>query len=54
VRMVGESLLWAAALLTIVTGYDYLRAGLHHMNDADERPRQGLRPMKAAKPSRVL
>ncbi len=54
VRMVGESLLWAAALLTIVTGYDYLRAGLRHMNDADERPRPGLRPMKTAKPSRVL
>jgi cardiolipin synthase (CMP-forming) len=31
VAMVGETLLWIAALLTIVTGYDYLQAGLRHM-----------------------
>lgn len=29
--LVGLAGLWAAALLTLVTGYDYLRAGLHHM-----------------------
>jgi cardiolipin synthase len=29
--------LWAAAALTLVTGYDYLRAGLHHVA-ADRRP----------------
>ncbi|MBK8211214.1 MAG: CDP-diacylglycerol--glycerol-3-phosphate 3-phosphatidyltransferase [Rhodospirillales bacterium] len=29
--------LWAAAALTLVTGYDYLRAGLHHVA-ADPRP----------------
>jgi cardiolipin synthase len=28
---IGETLLWLAALLTIVTGYDYLRAGLSHI-----------------------
>jgi cardiolipin synthase len=28
---IGETLLWLAALLTIVTGYDYLRAGLPHI-----------------------
>jgi cardiolipin synthase len=28
---IGESLLWLAAILTLVTGYDYLRAGLRHM-----------------------
>lgn len=28
---VGMSLLWLAALLTIYTGYDYLRAGLPHV-----------------------
>jgi cardiolipin synthase len=33
---VGQGLLWMAALLTLVTGYDYLRAGLRHM-DADDR-----------------
>jgi cardiolipin synthase (CMP-forming) len=28
---IGELLLWIAALLTLVTGYDYLQAGLRHM-----------------------
>ena len=28
---IGEILLWAAAVLTLITGYDYLRAGLSHM-----------------------
>jgi len=32
---IGETLLWIAALLTIVTGYDYMRAGLRHMGEAD-------------------
>src|SRR5947208_1121902 len=27
----GATLLWTAAILTLVTGYDYLRAGLRHM-----------------------
>ncbi len=31
VQGIGESLLWIAAMLTLVTGYDYLRAGLAHM-----------------------
>jgi cardiolipin synthase len=33
---IGEVLLWVAALLTLVTGYDYLRAGLPHIT----RPRR--------------
>jgi cardiolipin synthase len=33
---IGEALLWVAALLTLVTGYDYLRAGLPHIT----RPRR--------------
>lgn len=32
----GEVLLWAAALLTLITGYDYLRAGLRHMERGDD------------------
>src|SRR6516162_6393262 len=32
VSAIGETLLWAAALLTLVTGYDYLVAGLRHIN----------------------
>ncbi|MHA1113752.1 MAG: CDP-diacylglycerol--glycerol-3-phosphate 3-phosphatidyltransferase [Alphaproteobacteria bacterium] len=40
VPLIGEIGLWAAALLTLVTGYDYLRSGLHHMRagTADARP----------------
>ena len=33
---VGLGLLWVAGVLTLVTGYDYLRAGLKHM--VDEQP----------------
>jgi len=29
---VGEVLIWVAALLTVITGYDYLRAGLKHLD----------------------
>ena len=31
VTLVGEIGLWLAAMLTLVTGYDYMRAGLAHM-----------------------
>jgi cardiolipin synthase len=34
VAWIGEMLLWLAALLTLMTGYDYLRAGLTHMGQA--------------------
>jgi len=40
VATIGEMLLWVAALLTLVTGYDYLRAGLTHMTRAAP-PRHG-------------
>jgi CDP-diacylglycerol---glycerol-3-phosphate 3-phosphatidyltransferase len=30
VSQIGEAMLWAAALLTLVTGWDYLTAGLRH------------------------
>jgi len=36
VSTIGEGLLWIAAVLTLVTGYDYLRAGLPHIT----RPRR--------------
>ena len=32
VRVIGEAGLWIAAVITIITGYDYLRAGLRHMD----------------------
>lgn len=31
VNMIGELLLWIAALLTLITGYAYLKANLRHM-----------------------
>lgn len=31
VTYVGLTLLWLSALLTLYTGYDYFRAGLHHL-----------------------
>jgi len=31
--LIGSVLLWAAAILTIYTGYDYLRLGLTHMTE---------------------
>jgi cardiolipin synthase len=41
VTLTGELLLWAAALLTLVTGYDYLRAGFAHMTRPPRRQRVG-------------
>jgi cardiolipin synthase len=32
IHMVGVASLWAAAALTLVTGWDYLRVGLKHMD----------------------
>ena len=32
VHLVGLASLWAAAVLTIITGWDYLRVGLKHMD----------------------
>ena len=31
VSLIGEVMLWTAAVLTMVTGWDYLQAGLHHV-----------------------
>ena len=33
----GLVLLWLSALLTVITGYDYLRAGLRHMQSISWR-----------------
>ncbi|MBX9795791.1 CDP-diacylglycerol--glycerol-3-phosphate 3-phosphatidyltransferase [Sphingomonas sp.] len=30
--LLGSALLWAAAVVTLITGYDYLRAGLRHID----------------------
>ncbi len=33
VHTVGIVCLWAAAALTLITGYDYMRVGLRHMEE---------------------
>lgn len=46
VTMTGTALLWIAAILTLYTGYDYLRAGLRHLTE--EQPREEVRASSAA------
>jgi cardiolipin synthase len=36
VSLIGLVLLWASAILTMYTGYDYFRAGIHHLIKEDE------------------
>jgi cardiolipin synthase len=39
-RLLGETCLWVAATLTLVTGWDYLRAGLEHMQAHPTPPKE--------------
>jgi len=34
--LIGIILLWISALVTIYTGWDYFRAGIHHLIKEDE------------------
>ncbi len=34
--LIGIILLWISALVTIYTGWDYFRAGIHHLIEEDE------------------
>jgi cardiolipin synthase len=38
VQEIGEIGLWAAGLLTLITGWDYMQAGWKHMNEKPEPP----------------
>jgi len=40
VREIGEAGLWAAAIITLITGYDYIRSGLRHMDTPPAAPKQ--------------
>jgi cardiolipin synthase len=51
VTIVGQVGLWIAALLTLITGYDYLAEGLKHVG---EDAAQDERPKPAAKPARPI
>ncbi len=48
VEQIGAVLLWAAGLLTLVTGYDYLRAGLSHMTGRAGHKRAARRRRRMA------
>ncbi|HKX08301.1 MAG TPA: CDP-diacylglycerol--glycerol-3-phosphate 3-phosphatidyltransferase [Stellaceae bacterium] len=50
VRLIGEAMLWIAAALTLVTGYDYLHAGLTHM---DGSPAVAPPPRRAVEPRTI-
>ncbi len=43
---IGEAALWLAGLLTLITGWDYLQAGLHHIT----APPQPAPPKKSEPP----
>jgi cardiolipin synthase (CMP-forming) len=53
VMLVGQVGLWVAALLTLITGYDYLAEGLKHVGEDAPRPQRD-EPPKAAKPARPI
>ena len=44
VSAIGEALLWIAALLTLVTGWDYLTAGLRHVSPPARQAPSGTSP----------
>ncbi|HEX6980454.1 MAG TPA: CDP-diacylglycerol--glycerol-3-phosphate 3-phosphatidyltransferase [Alphaproteobacteria bacterium] len=54
VTLIGEVGLWVAALLTLITGYDYLAEGLKHVSDenADDERRHDAGAGQAKKPVR--
>jgi cardiolipin synthase len=53
VMLVGQVGLWVAALLTLITGYDYLAEGLKHVGEDTPQPKRD-EPPKAAKPARPI
>jgi hypothetical protein len=59
VSLIGTIMLWAAAILTLVTGWDYLMSGLRHvvpsMAMPPEPPRgPGVERLQTASPSDVV
>lgn len=47
-RFIGICGIWVAAGLTLITGYDYLRAGLRYMTEPPPEPRPAARPAAPA------
>jgi cardiolipin synthase len=50
---IGIAGLWIAASLTLYTGYDYLRAGLHHVDRLDSPLEPSKPPVSRARPAPV-
>jgi cardiolipin synthase len=44
VQLIGEVMLWTAALLTLITGWDYLTAGLRHAEQNSRKPGTSYHP----------
>ena len=53
---IGVAGLWIAAMLTLVTGYDYLQAGLRHVDEMDKEASSKLEkmPSKTKKTKSVI
>ena len=47
--LIGETGIWIAALLTLITGYDYLRAGLQHLTEENETSAAPSPPVRNTK-----
>jgi cardiolipin synthase len=47
VSLIGELMLWTAAGLTLITGWDYLQAGLHHAGGASPPPARPREPARS-------
>lgn len=50
---IGIVLLWIAAVLTIYTGWDYLRSGIRHLVEEDERQVRGRQVRGESAPMRA-
>ena len=48
---IGVAGLWIAAMLTLVTGYDYLQAGLRHVDEMDNQARLDRATPESSKPA---
>jgi cardiolipin synthase (CMP-forming) len=48
IRLIGEVCLWVAAVLTLITGWDYLQSGLKHMRPAPKTPPNANKDTEAA------
>ena len=47
--LIGEAGVWIAAVLTLITGYDYLQAGIHHLTDDEPTAGESATPAKPDK-----